>query len=190
MHAYVFRSPRLGFLAANPALARPAAAFYRRNQSAFAPFDPIQPEEFFTPEGQRERLARDLEQAAAGRCFRFLLVQPRHPGKIIGLAGLNEIVRGAFQSCFLSYKIDRTLWKQGLGTEAVSYTAQWAFRVLGLHRVEANIMPRNLPSLRAAEKAGFSREGVSPHYLRINGVWEDHVHMVLLQEDSRKTGVL
>ena len=40
MHRFVFRSPRLGFLAVGPALARPAAAFYRRNRAAFAPFDP------------------------------------------------------------------------------------------------------------------------------------------------------
>ena len=110
MRRFVFRSLRLGFLACDPALAGPAAAFYRRNRAAFAPFDPVQPEEFFTAEGQAERLAFDLEQAEAGRCFRFLLVQPRHPGKIIGLAGLNEIVRGVFQSCFFSYKLDHTLW--------------------------------------------------------------------------------
>ena len=110
MRRFVFRSPRLGFLAVGPALARPAAAFYRRNRAAFAPFDPVQPEDFFTEEGQAERLAEELGWAEAGRSFRFLLVQPRHPGKIIGALGFNEIVRGAFQSCFVSYKIDAALW--------------------------------------------------------------------------------
>ena len=184
MRRFVFRSPRLGFLACDPALAGPAAAFYRRNRAAFAPFDPVQPEEFFTAEGQAERLAFDLEQAEAGRCFRFLLVQPRHPGKIIGLAGLNEIVRGAFQSCFISYKIDPTLWGRGYGSEAIAYGAEWAFRALGLHRVEANIMPRNTASRRAAAKAGFVEEGLSRKYLKINGVWEDHIHMVRLNGEN------
>ena len=119
MTPYVFRSARLHFLAANPNLAEAAAAFYRRNRTAFAPFEPTQPEEYFTAEGQRERLAWDLEQAEAGREFRFLLVLPRHPGKVAGIVGLNEIVRGAFQSCFLSYKIDHTLWGRGYGTEAI-----------------------------------------------------------------------
>ena len=98
MRRFVFRSPRLGFLAVGPALARPTAAFYRRNRAAFAPFDPVQPEDFFTEEGQAERLAEELGWAEVGRSFRFLLVQPRHPGKIIGALGFNEIVRGAFQS--------------------------------------------------------------------------------------------
>ena len=150
MTGCVFRSPRLGFLAASPAWAEAAAAFYRRNRTAFAPFDPIQPEDFFTAEGQRELLEQAVSLAEEGRGFRFLLVQPRHPGKVVGVTGLNEIVRGAFQSCFLSYKLDRTLWGRGLGSEAAAYTAEWAFRVLGLHRVEANIMPRNAPSLGAA----------------------------------------
>ena len=100
------------------------------------------------------------------------------------MLGFNEIVRGAFQSCFLSSKIDRTLWNRGYGSEAIRYATAWAFRNLGLHRVEANIMPRNPASLRAAEKAGFVREGLSRRYLNINGVWEDHIHMVRLNEDA------
>ncbi|WP_297289711.1 GNAT family N-acetyltransferase [uncultured Flavonifractor sp.] len=184
MRRFVFRSPRLGFLACDPALAQAAAAFYRRNRAAFAPFDPAQPEEFFTAEGQAERLSFDLEQAEASRSFRFLLVQPRHPGKIIGLAGLNEIVRGAFQSCFISYKLDHTLWGQGYGAEAIAALTEWGFRNLGLHRVEANIMPRNLPSRRAAARAGFEEEGLAKRYLKINGVWEDHIHMVRRNEEE------
>ena len=184
MRRFVFRSPRLGFLACDPALAEPASAFYRRNRAAFAPFDPVQPQEFFTAEGQAERLAFDLAQAEAGRSFRFLLVQPRHPGRIIGLAGLNEIVRGAFQSCFISYKLDHTLWGQGYGAEAIAALTEWGFRNLGLHRVEANIMPRNLPSRRAAAKAGFEEEGLARRYLKINGVWEDHIHMVCRNDEE------
>ena len=116
MNRYVFRSPRLGFLAVSPALAAPAAAFYRRNREAFAPFDPVWDEEFYTEEGQARRLAEEQSWAEAGRSFRFLLVQPRHPGKVVGMLGLNEIVRGAFQSCFISYKLDRTLWVRGCGS--------------------------------------------------------------------------
>lgn len=184
MKNYVFRSRRLWYLAAGPELAEPAAAFYRRNRAAFAPFDPVQPEDFFTAAGQREVLEGAAALAEAGRTFRFLLVQPRHPGKIVGMLGLNEIVRGAFQSCFISYKIDHTLWGRGCGSEAIAYGAEWAFRALGLHRVEANIMPRNTASRRAAAKAGFAEEGLSRKYLKINGVWEDHIHMVRLNGEN------
>ncbi|MNW21928.1 ribosomal-protein-S5-alanine N-acetyltransferase [compost metagenome] len=35
-------------------------------------------------------------------------------------------------------------------------------------------MPRNLPSIRVLEKAGFRHEGLARNYLHIHGVWEDH----------------
>lgn len=34
------------------------------------------------------------------------------------------------------------------------------------------------------EKCGFVNEGLSKQYLKINGVWEDHVHYVKLNGDS------
>ena len=52
-----------------------------------------------------------------------------------------------------------------------------------LHRIEANIIPRNIASIKAIEKAGFIYEGISKKYLNINGVWEDHLHYVLLNSE-------
>ena len=45
-------------------------------------------------------------------------------------------------------------------------------------------MPRNLASRRAAAKAGFIEEGLSKDYLKINGRWEDHLHMVRRNEEE------
>ena len=67
-------------------------------------------------------------------------------------------------------------------TEAVNECVRIAFEELGLHRIEANIMPKNKASLGLARKCGFREEGISPKYLKINGVWEDHIHMVKLNE--------
>ncbi|WP_309122996.1 hypothetical protein [Paenibacillus sp.] len=43
-------------------------------------------------------------------------------------------------------------------------------------------MPRNAASLREVERLGLYREGMAKKYLKINGVWEDHIHMVLRNE--------
>ena len=45
-------------------------------------------------------------------------------------------------------------------------------------------MPATPPPLRAAEKAGYRPEGLARRYLNINGVWEDHIHMVKLNEEE------
>ena len=71
---------------------------------------------------------------------------------------------------------------KGYATQAVAAVVRYAFETLRLHRIEANIMPRNKASRRVAEKCGFREEGASPRYLKINGVWEDHIHMALLNE--------
>ncbi len=49
---------------------------------------------------------------------------------------------------------------QGLAREAVSMAMQWAFDSLKVHRVEADIEPRNLPSERLLRALGFQPEGL------------------------------
>ena len=49
----------------------------------------------------------------------------------------------------------------GLTTEAVRAVAEWVIRDQGFERVELRIAPGNTASLRVAEKAGFTREGVA-----------------------------
>ncbi len=67
-------------------------------------------------------------------------------------------------------------------TEAVRKGITVMFENYGLHRVEANIMPKNQRSLKVVEKLGFHNEGLALKYLKINGKWEDHIHMVLLNK--------
>lgn len=72
--------------------------------------------------------------------------------------------------------------KPGLHDGSLARVIRYAFDELRLHRIEANIMPRNSASLKMVEKLGFSSEGLARKYLKINGIWEDHIHMVLLNE--------
>lgn len=43
-------------------------------------------------------------------------------------------------------------------------------------------MPHNIASLRVVEKLSFINEGIAKKYLKINGQWEDHIHMVSFNE--------
>ncbi|KNF08661.1 acetyltransferase [Gottschalkia purinilytica] len=72
---------------------------------------------------------------------------------------------------------------KGYITEAIKKGIDIMFNNYGLHRIEANIMPKNKPSLRVVGKLGFYNEGLARKYLKINGVWEDHIHMVLLNDN-------
>jgi ribosomal-protein-alanine N-acetyltransferase len=62
-------------------------------------------------------------------------------------------------------------------------TLKFAFEDLGLHRVEAAIVPRNDRSRRVADKLGMRQEGISERFLQIRGVWEDHVRYAITTEE-------
>jgi ribosomal-protein-alanine N-acetyltransferase len=96
---------------------------------------------------------------------------------------LSSIVYGFFQSCYLGYKMDARYTRRGLMTEALTAVIEHAFTTMGLHRLEANVMPRNEASKGLLVKLGFHDEGIAKRYLQIQGRWEDHTHMVMLREE-------
>lgn len=174
----MLKTQRLLLLPAGEDLAARLAGYYRRNQDFLRSFEPSREEDFFTEAHQRALLAQEAEAARQNTGHRFYLQLPDQPERIIGMVGLNNIVWGAFRSAFLGYKLDGDLTGQGYMTEAVAAVTDFAFSQLRLHRIEANVMPRNRASLRVLEKNGYENEGLSRYYLNINGVWEDHIHMV------------
>lgn len=104
-------------------------------------------------------------------------------GVIVGYVGLSQIYFGPFCSCCMGYWIGEPHTGQGYATEGISLCLERAFTDLGLHRVEANIIPGNAPSLAVARKCGFRKEGYSPRYLQIAGRWQDHERWALTIED-------
>jgi len=171
-------TPRLKLALTAPELAAPLADYHLRNRDFLSQFSPLRPQSFYTEEGQRALLEREARELADDMSYRYYLFLPDDPRQIIGHVGLGQVIRGGFQSAFVSYTMDAAHLRRGYMTEALSALVEVAFHPLALHRLEANIMPRNLPSLATAARCGFHREGLSPKYLCINGVWEDHVHMV------------
>lgn len=152
--------------------------YYIRNRQFLQEFAPIRPEEFFSFDYQEEALAREVLDFKAGKSYHFYIKLLEQPQKIIGVIALNNVVMESFCSAFLSYKLDENYINQGYMTMAISMLVPYAFDELHLHRIEANVMPRNKASLRVLEKNNFENEGVSKYYLNINGIWEDHIHMV------------
>ena len=159
------------------------AAYRVKNRAFLRPFVPKREESYYTEEFCREALQKEIAAAQAGTAYGFYLYLKEQPDRLIGSVSLTGVIRGVFQSCYAGCQLDGELINQGYMTEAVTAVVSHAFEVLNLHRIEANIMPRNARSLRLAEKCGFVKEGISKDYLRINGRWEDHVHMVRLNPD-------
>lgn len=112
-------------------------------------------------------------------------------GGIVGVITLSQIFRKAFQNAYLGYYGMVSYARQGLMTEAVRHAVAYAFTELALHRVEANIQPENSASIALVRRVGFRKEGFSPRYLKLGGIWRDHERWALLADDidlSRSTG--
>nr|WP_307988923.1 GNAT family N-acetyltransferase [uncultured Niameybacter sp.] len=163
---------------ADLSLAEQVVDYYKRNKDFLEAFEPVRSEEFFSLGCQQAVLKKEISEYEERTAFRFYILSMEQPTKIIGIIGLNNVVWGAFCSAFLGYKLDKDFVNKGYMSIAVKMLTKYAFEELGLHRIEANVMPKNKASLRVLEKNHFINEGVSKYYLNINGIWEDHIHMV------------
>jgi len=105
---------------------------------------------------------------------------------IVGVTNLSQIFRKGFQNAYLGFYGMAGYARRGLMAEAVRLTALYAFGDLGLHRLEANIQPENAASIALVRRVGFRREGFSPRYLQVGGVWRDHERWALLADDLER----
>jgi RimJ/RimL family protein N-acetyltransferase len=69
----------------------------------------------------------------------------------------------------ISYFLRESVRGQGWATRSVLLVSRWAFRSLGIERIELRVHPENEASRRVAERAGFVFEGVE----RASRAWPD-----------------
>ncbi|NTU71176.1 MAG: GNAT family N-acetyltransferase [Coriobacteriia bacterium] len=165
-----------------PEHAAPVRAYGLRSLEYHFPWDPTRPADYWQLPVVAERLRGQIEEGRRGMSLCLFLSPKTDPGVVIGAVNTRNIIRGALQSAHVGYALAPDAVGQGFMTEAVRGVVGIAFGELGLHRLEINVMPHNERSLGVAERAGFSREGYSPRYLRINGRWEDHVRYARINE--------
>lgn len=161
--------------------------FRLKNRAYLAPFEPILPEDHFTLDGQDALIQQAISNWDTDNGYAFAIVL-RGEDQIVGRINLSNITRGAWENCTLGYYIDEDLQGNGYVTEAVQLGLNFAFDKIGLHRVEAGVMPCNRGSIRLLEKVGFHYIGLSRKHLRINGKWEDHRLYAITAEDWLSKG--
>lgn len=174
---------RLLLVLATPRLAADHAAYFARNDAHFRPWDPPRPPGLLTEAHWLQQLARAEADFAAGTAVRLVAFTRAAPRQMVARINLTQIARGPFQSAMLGYAIDAAHEGQGLMREALTAVIGYAFGELKLHRLEANVRPENLRSLRLLERLGFERTGLAPRYLFVDGAWRDHVQHQRINPD-------
>ena len=150
-------------------------------------------EDFFAPWSPRrvgtyeDMFRTEMAKADAGRRggTHHRMIGVLDDGRIGGFFNLGEIVRGVFHNAYVGWKVNVEVARQGFATEGVTALLDFAFSPDGaaLHRIQANVIPSNTPSIRLAERLGLRREGLAERYLEIAGVWQDHVMFARTAEE-------
>jgi [ribosomal protein S5]-alanine N-acetyltransferase len=148
-------------------------ALRRENSSFLKPFEPSKPPGYLALDAQQREIEHGMQARLSDRAYPFGICDAAS-GRLIGRIALSNVVRGSWQSATLGYFVGERFNGMGHGREAVALVLAFAFEEASLHRVQAAVMPRNLPSARVLVRNGFRFEGLAPHYLRIDGRWEDH----------------
>ena len=116
--------------------------------------------------------------------FNWMVVS-RSDDALIGTCALFRIER-RHRRAEIGYSLRSDQWGRGFAVESVSLMLDWAFRTLHLHRIEADIDPRNDGSRRLLERLGFASEGVLRERYFVGDEVSDTELFGLLAEDWRR----
>jgi RimJ/RimL family protein N-acetyltransferase len=124
-----------------------------------------------------------LQQRYAARDAIRWAIEPLSNPEMIGTVGL---LRFDFEHrrAEVGYEIARRWWGRGLTPEAVAAVIKYGFSVLGLHRIEAGVLPGNDASVRVLQKLGFLEEGPRRDYLYAKGRFHSFRWFSLLETDE------
>ncbi|WP_329595003.1 GNAT family N-acetyltransferase [Streptomyces sp. NBC_01005] len=100
-----------------------------------------------------ERLA-EVEQQWAARGHGLCAVELRSSGEFIGRSGLQYWQQ--FDEIELGWTLKAEQWGRGYATEAAQACLDWGFANLEADYFTALMKPGNFPSVKVAERLGFS----------------------------------
>jgi len=135
-----------------------------------------------SPPSTADAYAEYVKRKDDERSVVFLLVD-KESDELAGVVNINEIVLGLFKSAYLGYYAFVPKEREGFMRAGLTQAINHAFRKMNLHRLEANIQPKNQRSISLVRSLGFRLEGFSPRYLKIAGRWRDHERWAILAED-------
>lgn len=140
----------------------------------------------YPPDGATTWIARHQPAFDEGRGLE-LAVTLRETGALVGAVGIVSISR---ENCHaeIGYWVGLPYWRRGYCTEAARAVVQYAFDVMGLHRVTGHHLSRNPASGRVMEKIGMKHEGHLRQHVRKWEKFEDVEVWAVLRSEWKTEG--
>ena len=118
---------------------------------------------------------------AARTLFQWGLAR-RDGGGVIGTCTLGSL-NAEHRRAEVGFALRHDHWGRGYVAEAMPALIAFAFETLGLHRLEADVDPRNEASVRVVERLGFRREGLLRERYHVLGDVQDSLMFGLLRPE-------
>lgn len=134
----------------------------------------------------RQLIKEIIEEFEDGELHEWALELRDAPG-LIGTCALAHLDFGNRRG-EIGFALQRSTWGHGYMSEMLPALIDHAFGALGLHRLEADVDPRNAASLRTLEKLGFRVEGHLRERWQVGGEVQDSVFLGLLAPEWRARG--
>jgi len=99
-------------------------------------------------------------------------ITAKEDNSLIGTIGYWRIEPDNFRA-EIGYLIDEPYQGKGLMTEAINAVADFGFKEMSLHSIEARVVPSNNASAKLLEKNGFIKEGYFKESIAFNGKFGD-----------------
>jgi RimJ/RimL family protein N-acetyltransferase len=90
--------------------------------------------------------------------FGFWCLESRATSGFVGYCGIRPVGLEGASEIEIGWHVRKTLWKQGIATEAATAARDLAFGRFALSRLIAIIHPDHVASRRVAEKIGMQQE--------------------------------
>jgi RimJ/RimL family protein N-acetyltransferase len=130
-------------------------------------------------------ILRDVHDSFKTRAMLKWGIALRTDDAIIGTVTLYNISMD-HRRAEMGYALGRAHWGQGYMQEALEALLGFSFGLLDLHRIEADVDPRNAASIRTLERLGFQREGYLRERWQVKGEIQDALFYGLLRPDWEK----
>jgi ribosomal-protein-alanine N-acetyltransferase len=160
------------------------AALREKSRDFLVPWEPTWPLDDLTRASFRRRIRRYQREVRDDQAYPFFIYR-EEDGALVGGCTLSNVHRGVQQFCSLGYWAGEPFAGKGYVTRAVRALIPYVFEELKLHRLQAVCLAENERSKAVLRRCGFREEGYARGYLRINGVWRDHLVFAILRDDPR-----
>jgi ribosomal-protein-alanine N-acetyltransferase len=170
----LFSTERTDVYLLNQDLTEKLQQFLVTNRTNFAPFEPLRDDQYFTLNNISESIKQSVNEFNERKNL-LMVFTMKEESEIVGSINFTNFVYGVFQACHLGFSIDHAHQGKGLMHETLKIAIDYLHEKYELHRVMANHLPDNHRSSNTLQSLGFMKEGYAKSYLKINGVWQDHV---------------